>query len=176
MPVYLRGSLPGSAGLGVAVALLLASCEPAEPAVELGTGLYAFEPLVEGEPIEVVFGPQGGYHLEGSIRVQGLQAGDAESLSDPSNPTIRFEVLLDGESILLSGDYTQGLEVAPVEDRPWSHQMIGRRVILDIEDDDPLVDEQVELSVEVADVDGTVVSDLRLLVVEKHPSNDTNEF
>ena len=42
---------------------------PVEPAVELGTGEWEWEDL--GEVINVIRGPQGGYHLLGSLRARG---------------------------------------------------------------------------------------------------------
>ena len=48
------------------------------PAVEIGTGADAFEPVADGGTVYVVFGPQGGYHILGSLRVtQNLQGGPA---------------------------------------------------------------------------------------------------
>jgi hypothetical protein len=42
------------------------------PAVELGTGLEAFQPLHDGDPITINMGPQGGYHLWAATRAANL--------------------------------------------------------------------------------------------------------
>ncbi len=39
--------------------------------VEVGTGVAAFEPLVDGGEVELVFGPQGGFHVWTGVRLRG---------------------------------------------------------------------------------------------------------
>ena len=51
-----------------------------EPAVLLGTGEWEWQDLYE--EINVILGPQGGYHILGSVRVRGLVPGDPENLED----------------------------------------------------------------------------------------------
>lgn len=44
------------------------------PSLEIGTGLEAYEPLPDEAPtLEIVHGPQGGYHIYLSMRVVGLE-------------------------------------------------------------------------------------------------------
>ncbi len=70
-------------GAWLSLACLLAGCPvaPAPPHVgpdgatsflELGTGESGFESLVDGGAIELVHGPQGGYHVWASCRIFGL--------------------------------------------------------------------------------------------------------
>lgn len=40
-----------------------------EPSLQVGTGVDAFEALSELDEVEVVFGPQGGYHVVTAVRV-----------------------------------------------------------------------------------------------------------
>lgn len=56
------------------IALLLAACDPAEPLpfIEVGGGETRFEPLAEGQPHTIVHGPQGGWHMLGSVRTHGF--------------------------------------------------------------------------------------------------------
>ncbi len=42
-------------------------CEP--PALQVGTGDDTFSPLSDGDPVMMVHGPQGGWHMLGSVRV-----------------------------------------------------------------------------------------------------------
>lgn len=56
-------------------------------AIELGTGADAFRPLPEGSDLEVVHGPQGGWHVELSARLGGL---------DPDGGLLRFQIVDDG--------------------------------------------------------------------------------
>ncbi len=144
--------------------------EAVEPAVELGTGETAFEPLTEGSDIYIVQGPQGGFHFNASARAWGIEPGSAEDLSDPSNPTTAF-FALEGEKVISVGTpYVQGLDKVRV-DGGTAYEMIGRRVILDILGDYELDGHDVVLEVEIEDVDGNVVIDRRNLVAIPHPLN-----
>ena len=54
---------------------LAAGCADAptgEAALELGTGSWRFEPLEDGQEVELVRGAQGGWHIWISLRVRGL--------------------------------------------------------------------------------------------------------
>jgi hypothetical protein len=44
-------------------------CEEEELLVEVGTGDLEFEPLEDGAPVTMVHGPQGGWHMLGSVQV-----------------------------------------------------------------------------------------------------------
>jgi hypothetical protein len=76
--------------------------------VELGAGTTRFEPLVEGGPIELVFGPQGGWHVDLTVRAVNLA---------PDGITLRYEVRDDTRAV------------------PWnfpvSASLNARRVVLD---------------------------------------------
>ena len=47
-------------------------CEAADPTALIGTGEYAWEPLSAGEEITMVHGPQGGWHILGSVRIAAM--------------------------------------------------------------------------------------------------------
>ena len=167
MPLNRPGVLPGVALL----AALPGGCAgPGEPAAQLGSGELEWE-AVDDDELEIIQGPQGGFHLLGSVRVAGIEAGDAEDLENPNNPTTRFDVEHDGASILLTGEFTQGLERTPLGTETWTHEVIGRFAILDIEDDDELHGERVNFSVEVTDVHGVTVSDALDVGLVRHPLN-----
>ncbi len=66
----------------------LPGCEEsqcAEPTVEVGTSSTGFEILGEDQEVPVVFGPQGGYHVDASVRMQHLC------------PIVRIKVILEVE-------------------------------------------------------------------------------
>lgn len=48
------------------------SCDDPEPQIAAGTGEQAFVPVSNGEEIEIIRGPQGGWHIVGSVRVANL--------------------------------------------------------------------------------------------------------
>lgn len=185
MPLLLTGSQtasrhrhagPSRALALLAVAGLFAGCGAGDvtPEVLLGGGEYLWQDLVDGDPIDVVYGPQGGYHLLGSVRVRGLDPGVFGDLAAPTNPTTAFEVLVDGASYIKSATYVQGLPEATPEarDAGWTHEMIGRFVILEITDDAELDGVDLTLSVTVTAHDGAVATDARELVGVPHPAND----
>lgn len=74
--------------LALALALLAGCCSDAEtfvsdapgcddtfcgdPSLEVGRSPTGYEPLADGAPVELVFGPQGGYHIDVSAQMDGL--------------------------------------------------------------------------------------------------------
>lgn len=82
-----------------AIALVLLGCGPppepgdaGPPALTLGTGDTTFEMLTEGGDIELVHGPQGGWHVVVAARFSGF---------DPDGAVLTFEVR-DGDEVLVS--------------------------------------------------------------------------
>ncbi len=138
------------------------------PAVELGTGATSFESLQVGDEIYVTQGPQGGFHVLGSVRVVGLSPGDADDLNDPDNPLTEFQ-LHRGATRVDGGaaNYRQGLDRTTDD----SYEMLGRLVILDIADDAELDDQGVTLSVTVTDRRGRSASDSIALTAIADPIN-----
>jgi hypothetical protein len=89
------------AAAGAALVLALAGC-PDDPApgidaatanAELGTGMFEFERLVDGQPLDLISGPQGGFHFVVHARMRGLTPGDPRQPGLPENPTTFFRVL-----------------------------------------------------------------------------------
>lgn len=139
--------------------------------VRLGTGEIAWQDMDEEGAVYVIYGPQGGYHLLGSVRTRGLNAGNATDLSSVQNPTTAFSVIWDGIEIVTSSPIVQGLDPIADEGVAWTHQMVGRFAILDITTDKNIDGEEVIFSVRVTDAGGQSYSDTRNVIVEPHPSN-----
>ncbi len=161
--------------LVVATALVAIACaddpqpEPLDPAVTLGGGIDSFESITDGDDVFIVQGPQGGFHFFGSVRMQGIDPGDPEDLSDPSNPTTSFTVTVAGSRVdANASNYTQGLDPAAAS---RTYEMVGRLVILDIQQDDELADTEVVFRVQVTDTRGNSASDQRTLTAVPHPAN-----
>ncbi|WP_437720318.1 hypothetical protein [Sorangium sp. So ce861] len=84
---------------GVVVLLALApGCvggdePPARGIAELGTGEWQFEPLADGQEVELAHGAQGGWHLWTSVRTLGLEPEGVllevttSVIGDPSSAT-----------------------------------------------------------------------------------------
>lgn len=138
-----------------------------DPAVMLGAGEWEWEDI--GDTVNVIRGPQGGYHLLGSVRARGLVAGDPDNLGEPTNPTTHFEVIYEGEDLIISSDYVQGLDPSPSSE--WRHEMTGRFAILGIDSDKELDGEEVLFSVTVTDVEGVSLSDERTVTCVPDPRN-----
>lgn len=138
-----------------------------EPAALLGTGEWEWQDLYD--EINVILGPQGGYHILGSVRVRGLVPGDPDNLGEPTNPTTHFEVLHGGEDLIISSDYVQGLDES--SDPGWEHEMVGRFAILGISSDADLDGEDVLFRVTVTDSEGVSLTDEKTLRCFPDPRN-----
>jgi hypothetical protein len=140
------------------------------PAVELGTGEVEFVPLADGDELDIIHGPQGGYHFTVSLRVQGIDAGDPLVVADPDNPITTFHAFRDGVSVDLDAStYQQGIDPAA---EPGVYEMLGRRLILDITDDAELDGAICLIDVTVTDKDGVEVHDEREILAVPSPFNE----
>lgn len=95
----------------------------ATPVLALGQGMVAFTPL-EQDRMEIVFGPQGGWHVEPAVRgwgleVEGLVLGYDLVDDDGVSWVIPVEAVLSEDRVL------------PIEDGGW--ERVGDRLVLDIE-------------------------------------------
>lgn len=78
---------------------LLAACDPGAQACEdaaaipgvldVGTGESAFEPIADGDEVQVSWGSQGGKHVYGSLRAEGLLL-PVVRLSADDDPLVDF--------------------------------------------------------------------------------------
>lgn len=97
------------------------------PVLALGTGWEGFEPLGEDPVLEIVRGPQGGYHVFGSFRAHGVLPGPEAAPWEATNPLVGF-LLLDGERTQLAG-YPAGRRA--LEQGPGgSFELVGELLIL----------------------------------------------
>ncbi|WP_437629944.1 hypothetical protein [Sorangium sp. So ce854] len=91
------GCSTSAAGLVVLLALAPGCAggdePPAQGTAELGTGEWQFEPLVDGQEVELAHGAQGGWHLWTSVRTLGLEPEGVQLevtttvLDDPASAT-----------------------------------------------------------------------------------------
>jgi len=142
---------------------------PVVPTIEIGTGDPEFVAIAEGQDLEVIRGPQNGFHFLASVRVSGVEAGNPDDRMDPRNPTTEFRVFRDMDRVdLMASSYTQGLD--PIVGG-GGHEMVGRFLILDIASDDVLDGVMVRMEVTFTDVDGVVLEDQRNVRAIPHPAN-----
>lgn len=70
---------------GVAGCSSAPAASSGEPALELGTGTWQFEPVVDGQALPLVHGAQGGWHFWVAVRLTGVDA-DTGSLRIETQP------------------------------------------------------------------------------------------
>lgn len=107
------------------------SCPTLETTVELGTGVDTFIPLSDGDPLPFERGPQGGYHVYGSLRATGVDVGDPNYPFELTNPHIWFSVEQEGAEIALLVDQPRAL--TPLDDA-GHFGVLGELVIFSVPD------------------------------------------
>jgi hypothetical protein len=135
--------------------------DPSGGAVELGTGVTEFEPLLDGQALDLYAGPQGGFHFFLHARLRGLFPGELDNRA--TLPYTHFTAEFgDGTRIGV-------LECAsrlpyPVESQGYHALDAGR--FLPVHDDfvDRLAAEPVLVSVAVLDCDGLYAEDHRWVI------------
>ncbi len=140
-------------------------CELAQeeaPSLEVGTGTVLFEPLDDGGSIEVHQGAQGGFHIYGSLRAQGVHPGTLGDYTDPENPIVAMTVT-DSE-----GEWFGGYSNLP---RPLQGradgilELVSDVVILAVTRIDDAEFREVDLTVTLTDTCGTQLEDTRTLLL-----------
>ncbi len=146
---------------------VLTPCEEAAltPAtVEVGTGSESFEPFAEGDTVGYVLGPQGGFHVWGSLRVTGMVPGDPTNLSDPENATVTYQVLYANGDLL--GGFTElPRGFTPVEGDASTYEIIGETLLIAVQGVDGAEGEAVAITATVTDSCGTTVTDSRAVTL-----------
>lgn len=122
----------------------------------LGTGSIFFEDITDGQDLPISQGPQGGFHVYGSLRASGLHPGTWEDFTDPLNPVVSFDIIdSDGQTL---GGFTELPRPLKVRS-DGTLELVGEYVVLDIGEMNDVTFQTVTLSVEVADTCGSVISD-----------------
>lgn len=136
------------------------------PQAEIGTGDTAFEPLVDGQTVDLHMGCQGGYHVWGSVRARNL---------DPRSPVLDFTM-----TRVLDGGPTDVL-YAPIHVRSTLTQegttdwYDGYAYTLRVASPDLVLDEDVVVGVTVTDRTGLQASDMRRVHVVSGASACTTD-
>jgi hypothetical protein len=134
--------------------------EGAAPSLALGQGSVAFTPLEE-DRVEVVFGPQGGWHVEPAVRgwgldVEGLVLG--YDLVDEAGGAWAYSVqALLGEN-----------RVVALDDGGW--ERVGDRLVLDITSAEEVIGRQLTLGVRATPAGGDALAlDTLVTLVDDAP-------
>jgi hypothetical protein len=141
--------------------------ELVDPEVVLGQGYDAYLDAGDGLDLTIYFGPQGGTHVYGSIRIAGLDPGDpALAISNKANPTVHYlvERLTDGEVVAESTLHFPFTEVAG---EPGWYELVGLTMFLVPKTCDATVGHELRVTLDVTDAAGVTASDSRVwLAVE----------
>ena len=142
-PTSDKGELPDTGSCGCS----------SDGGIEIGTGALNFQALVEHDPVTMVHGPQGGWHMLGSVRTHGMD----------SIVTVNYWITADGHGDAVVSD--NRYRVAQVMDEDCSGYFPGMYGYLSVGDiaegeaDTPpelLADEAVTLHMAVEDIGGCV--------------------
>ena len=135
---------------------VIPECVTKTPTLELGTGSLAFEALPDGADLGFYLGPQGGYHVFGSLRATGIEPGDPDDPFGPGSPLV---------SLVLSVD---GAQVGALLEQPrlFSEEgdllvLLGQRVVIELPDPTVLDGSPAVLSAAIEDSCGRTASDGR---------------
>ena len=127
-----------------------------DPWVELGTGTTQWESLDDGDTVAIVYGPQGGWHIDATLRFGGF---------GPGGISIAYEAVgTDAERISF---VTQAelVEFNVLEaDEGWVR--VGDRIVLDIGDPSEVVGREAILRVTAALGDQTWSDERRVQIVD----------
>jgi hypothetical protein len=167
-----RGPFTSSFAAAFALALSLIACGddggstdagPIGPVVvEVGTGLEAYEPLLEGGEVYLVEGPQGGRHIFGHARIKGLDPGTSRS----DGPKSRWDVFtLEGGR--LSADIPPISEPYVDSGDGYNTLPSGRFVFIEVGADE-ILDTTVEVRLQVTDRNGNSGEDGRRVIVKPY--------
>ncbi len=159
------------------VALVLASCTPAVrsddaglavdgaldapsgPSLELGTGLEAFVPIPdEGAELELVHGPQGGWHVHLSLRARGIA---------PTGLIYEITRLSDGELVCM---LPLGVREGTFVERDGALERVGDFAIFSISSAEEIAGEDVLVRASVYDAERRSVTDeVQARIVDRFP-------
>ena len=138
-------AIVGAFIVGTILACGEAPAPPGEAAFELGTGSWRFEPLEDGQEVELVRGAQGGWHVWVSLRMRGI---------DVERPPIELTLQPADES--RPADQLQlQLLFEPEDDQGW-RKLIAYQGI--VEDPACVVGELLRVRAVMAMGDGTVMT------------------
>lgn len=140
----------------IALLLLVACDNPCKagstPTMALGEGAETYGPLADGDTLDLVFGQQGGYHLELAVETTYLEADDL--LAGFLTGTLDGEVVASGQPwFQLDCDATTDTQKAT-----------GLRLILEVEPED-VHDQTLDVVAEIGDSTGASLVDQRQIHV-----------
>jgi hypothetical protein len=150
----------------LAVAILAGCSDDPAPGVdaataraELGTGTLAFERLVDGQPLDLISGPQGGFHFVVHARMRGLTPGDPRQPGLAENPTTYLRVL-DENGVRVDVPEVRQLGYTPdPRVSGWYALPSGRILLIDTGVARGLYGQTVTIELQIEDAEGRMAGD-----------------
>jgi hypothetical protein len=161
------------------VAVVVASCgtsgggpDAGPLAIELGTGAEeGFEPIVDGQELGLVTGPQGGFHFLVHARAKGIAPGDPARPGQPDNPRTVFSAFVDDgtqeiQMDLMNPPYRLGY----VTEGEWQVLPSVRILQLDLApaDVEAFYGTEVKITLRIEDSEGRVGTDERTVIARPY--------
>ena len=126
---------------------------------EIGTGMFGFERLVDGQPLDLVAGPQGGFHFVVHARMRGLTPGDPRQPGLAGNPSTFFRALDEnGERIDIAEIRQLGYTPDP-QVEGWYALPSGRILLIDTLVARTLYGRPVTIELQIQDSAGRMAGD-----------------
>ncbi len=126
------------------------------PRIELGAGTTRHEPLAEGAAVELVLGPQGGWHIDLTVRGVNLP---------PEGVTLRYEVRDDTRPSPWNFPVTASLNGRRVVADAEGWVRVGDRAVFDIRAAGEVVGRRLRVTVRAERGGVAVAEDSRTLTV-----------
>jgi len=118
---------------------------PSGPRVEIGTGITSFVPVADGEDVELVMGPQGGWHIDVTLRLYEMDPMDMRLNIDGYDADTGEMLALPIERILTTRRVRE-------EDDHWLR--LGEQLVLGIASPAEAVGKDVRIVVRAMPVEG----------------------
>jgi len=124
------------------------------PRIELGTHRAEFEGLRDGDTVELVNGPQGGFHIDLAVRLHRV---------DPVDSTLTYAVFHHDARIDVAAEYAVNVRRFRSD---GEHRLLrtGDRAVLDVPSADAIADEDVVITVELETEDSVFTDSCHVLV------------
>ena len=139
-----------------------AASDPGSAIADLGVGHQSWQPLADGDVVELQLGPQGGRHMLGNVRIEHLWPGEREDGTDA--PRVGFTVT-DEDGAVWSADVRPMRRSFVVCQAGGFELDFGARVYM-VDGAESLDGQSVEMRVDVEDATGAGSSDARRVVVQ----------
>lgn len=156
----------------IAVASTLTGCSDAPETLgeaEIGTGMFSFAALADGESLDLIAGPQGGFHFIVHARMRGLSPGDPQQPGLPDNPTTWFRVL-DEDGTRVDIPEVRQLGYAPqASGEDWYILPSGRILLIANAAAPRLYGRPVTIEVQIRDASGRMAGDTARITAVAYP-------